>query len=97
MGVPANAAEDGVMMLAVAPEMMAAILAQPMRVPSDVGSLLWALPICLSIALIYKAIKLETFRPILFVREVALLFATIVCFLIVVAVVLVGVTFAAGV
>ena len=77
--------------------MIAAFLAQPLRVPSDITSLLWALPISLSIALVYKAIKVVNFKPLLFLREVALLFATIVGFLVVVAIVLLGVTRLAGV
>ena len=62
------------------------LFSQPMRVPTDVVSLLWALPICLSIALVYKAIKIETFTPALLVREVAFLFVTIIGFLLVVAI-----------
>ena len=77
--------------------MIAAFLGQPLRVPSDVGSLLWALPICLSIALIYKAIKVVTFKPALFVGEVTLLFVTIAGFLVIVAIVLLGVTRLAGI
>lgn len=77
--------------------MTIAFLDQPLRVPATVISLLWALPICLSIALIYKAIKVVDFNPLLFLREVALLFATIVGFLVTVAVVLLGVTRLAGI
>lgn len=84
-------------MLAVISVLMAEFLSQPLRVRSDAVSLLWALPICLSIALVYKAIKLESFAGGLFVREVALLFATIVGFLIVVAIAMAGVTHLAGV
>lgn len=57
----------------------------PLDVPTSPGGLLWALPICLIIASVYKAIKLEAFRWPLFVREVLLLFATIIGFLILVA------------
>lgn len=64
------------------------IFTEPLPVPTRPISLLWALPICLSIALVYKAIKLENFRVRLYLREVLLLFITIIGFLIAVAVVL---------
>ena len=79
------------MMPAMIPS-IAGFLDQPLTVPTDAWALLWALPISLSIALIYKAIKVHTFRPGPYLREVALLFATIVGFLVVVAVVLLAVT-----
>lgn len=60
----------------------------PLRIGTDVLGLFWALPICLSIAAVYKAIKLERFTPASFIREVALLFATIIGFLIFVGVLL---------
>ena len=84
------------MMLGIVSSIVA-FLDQPLTVPTDPRALLWALPISLSIALIYKAIKTHALRPALYVREVALLFATIVGFLVVVAVVLLGVTRIAGV
>ena len=64
------------------------IFTQPLPVPTRSVSLLWALPICLSIALVYKATKLENFRFKLYLREVLLLFITIIGFLIAVAVAL---------
>jgi len=67
---------------------LAQLFAQPTYLPTHIITQLWILPICLSIALVYKAIKLEDFQPALFVREVILLFATIVGFLILVAIVL---------
>ena len=65
---------------------LAQLFAQPTYLPTHIITQLWVLPICLSIALVYKAIKLEDFKPALFVREVILLFFTIVGFLILVAV-----------
>ena len=64
---------------------LAQLFTQPTYLPTHIFTQLWVLPICLSIALVYKAIKLEDFRPVLFVREVFLLFVTIVGFLIFVA------------
>ena len=65
---------------------LAQLFAQPTDLPTLLITQLWVLPICLSIALVYKAIKLEDFKPALFVREVIFLFVTIVGFLILVAV-----------
>jgi hypothetical protein len=64
---------------------------QPLNVPTKAVSLLWVLPICLSIAVIYKAIKLEPIRPGRFIWDVSLLFVTIVGFMILVAAALLGV------
>ncbi|MCK5270503.1 MAG: hypothetical protein KAJ46_06950 [Sedimentisphaerales bacterium] len=75
---------------------LAELFSQPLYVPTNTLSLLWALPICLSIAVVYKAIKMETMRPKIFVREVLLLFVTIIGFLSVVAVGLLGVACIAG-
>jgi len=75
----------------VAMAVVAKLFVQPLHVPTEPISLLWALPICLNIAVVYKAIKLEEFTAKLFVREVALLFATIIGFLIVVALALAGI------
>ena len=75
---------------------LAELFSQPLYVPTNALSLLWALPICLSIAVVYKAIKLETIRPWIFVREVLLLFVTIIGFLSMVAVGLLGISCLAG-
>ena len=56
-------------------------LSMPINVPTSPVGMLWALPISLMIAVVYKAVKLETFTPAKYAREVALLFATIVGFL----------------
>ena len=75
---------------------LAELFSQPLYVPTSALSLLWALPICLSIAVVYKAIKMETIRPKIFVREVLLLFITIIGFLSIVAVGLLGIACLAG-
>jgi len=72
------------------------LFSQPLDIPTSALSFLWTLPICLSIALVYKALKLETIELRMFVREVALLFSTIVGFLILVAIVLLGIAHLAG-
>ena len=68
--------------------LLAQLFRQPLDVPTRAISLFWALPICLSISLIYKAVKLDSFKPALYFREVLFLFATIIGFLIAVAVIL---------
>jgi len=70
---------------AMSRELLALWFARPLEIPTTPVSLLWALPISLSIAVVYKALKLPEFRTRLFLREVALLFATIVGFLALVA------------
>jgi len=67
---------------------LAELFKEPMDLPTSVVSLLWVVPICLSISLVYKAIKVEKFTWGFFLREVTLLFATLMGFLAVAAVVL---------
>ena len=67
---------------------LAELFTQPMNLPTTAISLLWGIPICLSISLVYKAIKIEKFTWPFYLREVALLFATLLGFLIVAAIVL---------
>lgn len=69
--------------------LLAHIFSQPLEIPTRAIALLWALPICLTIALVYKSLKLETFRFSILLREVVLLFLTIIGFLVMVAIVLV--------
>jgi len=56
----------------------AQIFAKPLYVPTSARSLLWALPVCVGIAVVYKAVKLDDLRPARFVREVMLLAMTII-------------------
>ena len=65
----------------------------PILVPTEPVSLLWAIPVCLGISLVYKAIRLENIDPPVYTREVAQLFVTIVGFLIVVALCLLAIVF----
>ncbi|MBN1846942.1 MAG: hypothetical protein JW810_14745 [Sedimentisphaerales bacterium] len=65
--------------------LLMALFTEPMDLPTRAISLLWVLPICLSVAVVYKAVKVEPFRPDVFARETGLLFVTIVGFLIVIA------------
>jgi hypothetical protein len=64
----------------------------PMRIPTDPASVLWLLPLVVSIAVVYKATKVHRIQPWPFARESALLFGSIVVFIVVAAVILFGVT-----
>ena len=58
----------------------------PIAIPTNPVSLLWALPVSLGIAAVYKAVKIEKFSWPLFAREVSLLFVTIISALILTAI-----------
>ena len=54
----------------------------PMAIPTTPASLLWAVPVSIGIAVVYKAVKLEKFTWPIFAKEVTLLVATIISVLI---------------
>ena len=58
-------------------------------VPEQIGtnpqSMLWLLPLVAAIALVYKATKLPTIKAAAFLKETAILFGSIVVFIIVAA------------
>ena len=58
------------------------LFSQPLHVPTKAVSLLWAIPICLSSATVYKAVKLQKIDAAHFIREVTFLFLTISGFLV---------------
>ena len=64
----------------------AQIFAQPLEVSTTTISLLRAFPLSMAIAIVYKTVKLEKFSWASFIREVVLLFGTIVGFLALVAI-----------
>jgi len=64
----------------------------PMRIGTDPASTLWLLPLVVSIAVVYKATKVHRVRPWPFAKESAVLFGSIIVFIIVAAVILYGVT-----
>ena len=72
--------------------MLGQIFALPLKVPTEPIMFIWVIPISLSIALVYKSIRLEKMSLQLFLREVFLLFITIVGTLIGSGVVLWGFT-----
>ncbi len=63
----------------------------PMRINTDPASMLWLIPLVASIAIVYKATKVHRIRPVPFIRESAVLFGSIMVFIIVAAVILWGI------
>ncbi len=66
-------------------------------VPENVGngplSMLWLLPLTMSIAVVYKATKVPRIEVKSFVRECVLLFVSVLVFMVVAAVVLFGIAY----
>ncbi len=63
----------------------------PMRINTDPASMLWLIPLVASIAIVYKATKVHRIKPLPFARESAVLFGSIMVFIIVAAVILWGI------
>ncbi len=55
-----------------------AFSSKPIHIPVTAVSLLWALPICLAIATVYKAVNIESFTPKEYIKEVIILFIFII-------------------
>jgi hypothetical protein len=64
----------------------------PMRIGTDPASMLWLLPLVVSIAVVYKSTKVYQIKAWPFAKESAVLFGSIVVFIIVAAAILYGVT-----
>ena len=64
----------------------------PMRIGTDPASVLWLLPLVVSISVVYKATKVYKIQAWPFTKESAVLFGSIVVFIVVAAVILFGVT-----
>ena len=63
----------------------------PERIGVTALSMLWLLPLALSVAVVYKATKVREVRAVSFIKESVVLFASIVVFMLVTAVVLLGI------
>jgi hypothetical protein len=71
--------------------MMTLILASftsPIYIGSTASALLWALPLIAVISIVYKAIKLDEIKPGDFVKQVFLLFGSILVFMAVTAIII---------
>jgi len=78
-------------MMAFVP-MMLASFTTPMRIDTNPASMLWLLPLVVSISVVYKATKVYKVRFWPFTRESAVLFGSIIVFIVVAAVILYGLT-----
>lgn len=64
----------------------------PMRIGTDPVSMLWLLPLVVSIAVVYKSTKVYRIEPWPFTRESGVLVGSIIVFIVVAAGILYGVT-----
>lgn len=64
----------------------------PMHIGTDPVSMLWLLPLLVSVVVVYKATKVYKIRAYPFIQESAVLFGSILAFIIVIALVLYGVS-----
>lgn len=64
----------------------------PMRIDTNPASMLWLLPLVVSISVVYKATKVYKVRLWPFARESAVLVGSIVVFIVVAAIILYGIT-----
>jgi len=71
---------------------LTATFTAPENIGVSAASILWLLPLAMSIAVVYKATKLPTIKPAVFLRESVILFGSIMVFLVITAVVLLAVT-----
>ncbi|MBN2131321.1 MAG: hypothetical protein JW741_17605 [Sedimentisphaerales bacterium] len=65
-----------------------ASFSQPIPIDTNPASMLWLLPLVASIAIVYKATKVSTIRPRAFAKECAVLFGSIMVFILVAALIL---------
>jgi hypothetical protein len=63
---------------------------EPMRIGVTEQSILWLLPLVASVSIVYKATKITEIQAGRFIKDVVLLFGSIVIFMIITAVVLLG-------
>ncbi|MHC4432668.1 MAG: hypothetical protein ACYTBS_12585 [Planctomycetota bacterium] len=68
--------------------LLLADFATPERIGVSPQSMLWLLPLVASIAVVYKATKVEKITAVSFLRETVVLFGSIVIFMIITAFVL---------
>jgi len=60
----------------------------PERITVDPQSMLWLLPLVAAVAIVYKATKVPKIKAAHFIKEVAVLFGSIVVFMVITALVL---------
>lgn len=72
-------------------EILLASFTTPMHINTNPASMLWLLPLVASIVVVYKATKVYRIRAYPFIKESAVLFGSILAFIIVAALILYGV------
>lgn len=68
--------------------MLLAGFTTPIRIDTTAASMLWLLPLVATLAIVYKATKVHTIRWKSFLRETAVLFGSIIVFIIIAALVI---------
>ena len=63
-------------------------LTSPLHIGTTPASMLWLLPLTAAVCIVYKATKLKEIKAAGFIREVAVLFGSIIVFMAIVAAVL---------
>jgi hypothetical protein len=69
--------------MTVATWTLLASFSTPIRIDTTAASMLWLLPLVASIAIVYKATKVDRIRLKSFARETAVLFGSILVFIVV--------------
>jgi len=69
-------------------QMLLASFTVPMRIDTDPASMLWLVPLVAAIAVVYKATKVRRVHAYPFIKESAVLFGSIMVFIVVAAVIL---------
>lgn len=64
------------------------MFSQPEPIGMNPVSMLWLLPLVASISIVYKATKIPTIKFVSYVKEVIVLFGTLIIFMIITAAVL---------
>jgi predicted PurR-regulated permease PerM len=74
--------------MTVPSSMLLASFAAPMQIDTSPLSMLWLLPLVAAIAIVYKATKVHKVRPWPFIKESAVLFGSILVFILLAALIL---------
>lgn len=76
--------------MSIANSLILASFSQPEMIGVNPQSMLWLLPLIAAIAIVYKTTKIPNIKPLGFIREVVILFGSIVIFMAITAVILFG-------
>ena len=68
--------------------MVVASFSRPIPIDTNPASMLWLLPLVAAIAVVYKATKVSEIEPRAFAKECAVLFGSIMVFIVVAALIL---------